>query len=176
MTAHHVIQDRGNNTLTVTIENNQSTEANVVFIDRTHDIAILEVPRNEATSHYRFGANSYSTRDYYIYGHPLSSENDILTHATFAGFRDIFEQDAIILNGYVAPGMSGGPVLDEHGRVIGMLITRATEPLPFPPGARFGIPLCGMVKVEYLVAALDEVDNLSHDGWRFPVDPMGNLL
>lgn len=160
MTANHVVQNRENRTVIVLTENNQHAEARVVFVDQGNDIAILEVPPNETAENYSFGTDSTSARDYYIYGHPLNHENDILTNATFAGYTEVNGAVVVVLNGYAAPGMSGGPVVNEYGNVVGMIILRGTEPLPFPPGASYGIPICGVVSVEHLVEALRQLDNI----------------
>lgn len=169
MTAYHVVEEVQNDTVTIVSEHAQSTEGSVVCSNEEKDIALIEVQPNEDLSFYIFGSDPVSHRSLYIYGHPIHSENDILTHATFAGFY----RDLVILHSFTAPGGSGSPVMDTTGHVVGMSIIVANQR---NGEGRVPTPLVGMVPVDDLADAYQACVSLPQDRWVFPVDPFGRLM
>ena len=115
----------------------------VVATNRADDLAALRSDR--PSDHYlklRVGAPVRSAEAVLVFGYPLSSAlsssgNTTLGNVTaLAGLKD--DSRYIQISAAVQPGSSGGPVLDEVGRLIGVIegkldavkVARATGDIP----------------------------------------------
>ena len=111
------------------------TEARIVHFDPARDIALLEVPELGRQPLQR-GGTPASGDPLTIAGYPGGSELTVraarLRGVTKARGEDIYGRDEVVrrilvLAGEVLPGNSGGPVLDERGRVVGLVFAATVE-------------------------------------------------
>lgn len=154
-TNYHVIS--GADSVYVQNEEGASFKTNVVYIDPTYDIALLEIvdptfqelgplPYTFKTEESELGQNIFTIgfpREEPVYGRGYLSSN------TGYGGDTVAYQVSIPVN----PGNSGGPVLDDSGNVIGVINGKQKE----ADGAAFA------VKTEYLLKSLESVSRDSLD-------------
>lgn len=134
----HILGEDGSSikSIEVTFSDGSRKPAKIVGYDRFLDILVLKV---EATSLpvITFGDSTRVpvTTHVYAFGHPLGLTHSIVECFVSALNRDILQNDCITgarsfpegvtrsliqLDGNLNPGLSGGPVTNEFGHVIGM--------------------------------------------------------
>jgi hypothetical protein len=136
VTAYHVIE-KGRSVMVATADG-QRLEADVVAWDSTADLAILHLrtPAREATP--LLAGNSLKLRigqPAMVIGVPSplwmrqehGSEDPIVTPSR--GIITARSERAIQTDAAVSPGSSGGPLLDEDGRVVGIMVQKLDEGL-----------------------------------------------
>ena len=116
----------------------------VMGVDVVHDLAILGSdvrPR----AHFSLGGVSVAQGNrLYSLGHPEDLGLSIV-EGTYNGHLAHTRHPRIHFTGSLNPGMSGGPTIDEDGRVVGINVATAGNQLSF------------LVPVERAVALLDQV-------------------
>lgn len=116
----------------------------VVDIDVVHDIAILKGTEN----HNRYIPLSHETLTKGARIFSLGNPHDLgmsVVEGTFNGLLENSMYEKIFVSASVNAGMSGGPTIDQAGRVIGINVSSAGEQLSF------------LVPVKYLNALLSEL-------------------
>jgi S1-C subfamily serine protease len=94
----------------------------IIAFDPLHDLALIEVESSDAPSLQVAAKPSLEIGDpVYVIGNPLGLE------ATFSpgivsGFREIGQVRVMQMTAPISPGSSGGPVLDESGKVVGVSV------------------------------------------------------
>jgi S1-C subfamily serine protease len=147
VTNHHVIQYAKN--IWVTFFDSTRVEAQVVGSDADSDLAVIKVDRlPELLSPVELGdsaAIEVGQRAIAI-GNPFGQEWTMTTGIVSAIGR-VFPQQSgfsiaeiIQTDAAVNPGNSGGPLLDSHGRVIGVN-TFINSPVPGSVGVGFAVPI-----------------------------------
>ena len=126
LTNAHVVE--GATTVTASLFNGTRVLAEVLAIDSATDIAILRLPRREAefipatlgdSEHLRVGQKTL------VVGSPFGL-GFTLTNGIISGFQptsgraEAVSSRLIQTTAPINPGNSGGPLVDSHGRVIGM--------------------------------------------------------
>ena len=157
VTNYHVV--RGADSVHLQSTKGESFRAKVVYIDPTHDLAMLHI--NDSTfapmksAPYTFKeAPSELGEDVYTIGFPrdevVYGQGYLSSRTGYAGDTTAY-QISIPVN----PGNSGGPVLDSKGNVIGIISGKQTG----TDGASFAI------KTEALLQSIAAVpmDSLEHD-------------
>ena len=124
MTCAHVVGEAGD--VSVTIDDSEIT-ATVIAIDRENDLALLRIPRPENELHYLPIAPIESVEQggrVRVFGFPLTDllgSSMKISSGTITGFSD--ETNEVQIDATVNPGNSGGPVLDDENRVVGVAST-----------------------------------------------------
>ena len=116
----------------------------LIGIDRTKDVGVLKIIDSRFRYEYRLpefeSADSLQSGDVvYSLGHPygrmwqISSGRVLATRRRYGGndplYKD-FSERLISHTGWTANGSSGGPLLNEHGEIVGMNILRVRSDRP----------------------------------------------
>ena len=144
LTNNHVIADAANDTgsLTVTTFDGKRAAATIAAQDPAADIAVLRVAGLTLTPAPLGSADTLRPGDSVVaIGSPLGLSGSVSVGVVSALHRDItFNrsqqglsqqpseslQDAIQTDAAINPGNSGGPLIDAHGRVVGVCTAIAT--------------------------------------------------
>lgn len=154
-TNYHVVQ--GADSIHVQNVQGLSFKARTVYIDPDYDLAILEIidEHFEPTSHVPYTFNNKQAdigQDVFTIGFPREEAvygRGYLSSETGYGGDTVAYQVSIPVN----PGNSGGPVLDDHGNIIGIISGKQTG----VDGASFAI------KTNYLLESIQAIPTDSLD-------------
>lgn len=125
LTAAHVIED--SNSLWVDLPDGNSVYATVVYVDPNKDFAFIDIDVNDSTPSV-FSFDELQVGDgVYVIGSPL---DDALFNLTTFGHvsgldRQIYfwnYEDMLIVDAQTWPGNSGGPVFNDDGKIVGILV------------------------------------------------------
>jgi hypothetical protein len=101
----------------------------VLGIDEEHDLVLLEIPTGKKLPTLSLGdSKSVHPGDPVVaIGHPLGLE-DTVSNGLVSAIREVDPTFTVLqISAPIAPGSSGGPLLDEHGDVIGIAAAVITE-------------------------------------------------
>jgi len=137
LTNNHVIAAAGQHgRITVTFNDGKSAIASVVGSTTTYDLAVLKVPARGAAPAALGDSDSLVVGDPVIaIGSPLGLSGTVTQGIVSAldrpvtageGNADVSYFSAIQTDAAINPGNSGGPLVDRHGRVIGVNSAIAT--------------------------------------------------
>ena len=126
LTNNHVVENCSN--FSVAHNGTPSQSARVVSADSKNDLALLRTTglTPEAVPNMRLGVRL--GENIYIYGFPLSgmlaSSGNFTTGSVtaVAGLGD--DTTMIQMSAPVQPGNSGGPVVDQHGNVVAVVVSK----------------------------------------------------
>jgi hypothetical protein len=123
----------------VTADGREST-VQVLALDVLHDLALLKAaPRPEPFDVLTFRTNSQPLGQgerMYSLGNPLDVGFAVV-EGNYNGLAERSFYPQIFFAGSLNPGMSGGPALDQEGRVIGINVSRQGEQVSFLVPAEF---------------------------------------
>jgi len=111
-------------------ENGTSGELRLVTVDVVNDLALLQAealnaePLSLSTRHLRQGEELHAL------GNPFDLGLTIVS-GTYNGFQEKSLYERIHFTGSINPGMSGGPALDNDGRVVGINVATAGNQVSF---------------------------------------------
>lgn len=121
LTSHHVVA-RGKS-FKVTLDDGASYEARVLFSDPETDLALLGIPANGGTSAVFSEREPRAGEIVFAFGHPWGQRavltGGVLSAVTSARTRR-GEIPVLRTDARLAPGNSGGPLLNAAGEVIGL--------------------------------------------------------
>ena len=127
LTNYHVV--KGCKELSVQMPSGYKSAASVATKDERDDLAILATEKmTDSVAQFRVGASPQVGEQVVIYGFPLagilSSSGNLVTGnlSALAGLRNNPRHYQITAP--VQPGNSGGSLLDESGRVIGVIVSK----------------------------------------------------
>jgi S1-C subfamily serine protease len=157
ITNSHVVEDavRNHGTITVTMFDSSTYEAEVVGTDPPNDLAVLRVkaPSDKLfpvelgdSSNLRVGLRVF------VIGNPFGLERTLTTGVISSLNRTLPVSEVRIIKGIIQtdaainPGNSGGPLLDKHARLIG-LNTAIIGPAKQSSGVGFSIPVNNIKRV-----------------------------
>jgi serine protease Do len=122
--------------VSVTLSNSKTYAAKIIGYDRFFDLLVLKIDgSNFPTISWGDASKVLPTQNLYAFGHPLGFDNSIVRCFVSAINRNINFNDLIMstrnfpdgitrgliqLDGNLNPGLSGGPVTDENGLLVGM--------------------------------------------------------
>ncbi len=126
LTNHHVVENCG--AISVALDGTLSQSARVIARDSKNDLALLTTSglKPSAVPNLRTGVRLGES--IFVYGFPLagllaSSGNFTIGNVTaVAGLGD--DTTMIQMSAPVQPGNSGGPVLDQHGNVVAVVVSK----------------------------------------------------
>jgi hypothetical protein len=109
----------------------------VLGYDKAHDIAVLHVPADDLPALTLTGLAGVHPGDRVVaIGHPLGLGNTV-SDGLVSGVRVVDESMTLLqISAPIAPGSSGGPLLDERGSVIGIATLIVTQ----GQNLNFGVP------------------------------------
>lgn len=134
----HVLGEEGAriHKINVILSDGKSHPAKIIGYDRFLDILVLKIEgSNFPTISWGDSSKVVPTQKLYAFGHPLGFDNSIVRCFVSAINRNISVNDLIMstrnfpdgitrglfqLDGNLNPGLSGGPVTDENGLMVGM--------------------------------------------------------
>jgi putative serine protease PepD len=131
ITANHVAQDAiGNGTRQVTVkQKSKSWPGTIVKTDAVNDLAVIRVSGRIAPPLWQTPDDSLALLagdQILLVGSPYGLEGTVTTGVVSRVTYDEIQTDAA-----ANPGNSGGPGVDEHGQVIGVLLSGGGENLNF---------------------------------------------
>lgn len=133
----HVIAGVGEATV-VLADGREFDEIEVVAVDDTHDLALLRIP-TRLKARLRLGRSSKVKAGDHItaIGHPLGLGNTV-SDGIVSAVREVSDELTVLqITAPISPGSSGGPLLDDRGKVIGV----ATLVVTSGQNLNFGIPI-----------------------------------
>jgi S1-C subfamily serine protease len=151
LTNYHVIKNATR--ITVTVPGHQAVPARVVTVDQEKDLAILQISLRNLTALPIASSETVQVLDTItVLGYPLPTELGTALSASDGkvnairdgrnGGTQLFQIDA-----NVNPGNSGGPLLNNHGEVVGIIVAKinsleyAKENGALPERINFAIPI-----------------------------------
>ena len=122
-TNHHVIKGREQVSVKSVGNQMEYTVEDIVVIDEKHDLAILRVSGPnppilslENSDEIKIGETVYTV------GNPIGLEGTV-SKGIVSSIRDFGDGPRIQIDAPISPGNSGGPVLNETGKVIGVSVS-----------------------------------------------------
>lgn len=134
-TARHVVDGEGprqrkNDKALIGVLSNLWSRAEVLARHRTLDLALLWVPRNLGTGSFiqpiAVGASVVEGEPVFIIGHPEGFK-----YTLASGLVSRLDTRVVQVSAPVSPGNSGGPVYDDHGRLVAIVsstVDKSTAP------------------------------------------------
>ena len=145
LTNYHVID--GARKLEVILENKKHYSATVVGVDRSHDLAVIQIkaPNLQPVT---LGSSSglQVGQKVLAIGNPFGIFNGTMTRGIVSSIRQVQEPDgtyideAIQTDAAINPGNSGGPLLNSRGEVVG-INTMIASASGGNSGVGFAIPI-----------------------------------
>jgi WD40 repeat protein len=107
-------------------------EATVVAIDEQHDLAVLSIEAQQLPTLVLGNAHAVEVgEEVRTFGFPLTStlgDSVKVTRGTVSGIESKQAQQIFQIDAVVNPGSSGGPLVNEHGEVIGVVNAKLAGP------------------------------------------------
>ena len=147
LTNYHVIGDNPRR-LEVTLSNRKKYAAEIVGLDRSHDLAVIQIKaRDELTPAILGDSRGLLVgQKVFAIGNPFGL-NGTMTRGIVSSIRSVREpeggatiDEAIQTDAPINPGNSGGPLLNSHGEVIG-INTLILSSVGQSAGIGFAIPI-----------------------------------
>jgi S1-C subfamily serine protease len=144
LTNYHVVADARQ--VEVTLHNRKKYKATIVGLDRSHDLAVIQIKAPELTPMVLGDSGNLQVgQKVYAIGNPFGLTGT-LTRGIVSSIRQVQEPDgmtideAIQTDASINPGNSGGPLLNMHGEVIG-INTMIASNVGQSAGIGFAIPI-----------------------------------
>ena len=119
VTAYHVIKDTPYN---IRVDQTGDSAVLLMGYDEAADVALLQLsralPRKLAL---RTGASPDPGTKVFAIGTPLGYLDSTISEGIVSGIRRLGDVTWLQITAPISPGSSGGPVLDEQGRVVGLV-------------------------------------------------------
>jgi S1-C subfamily serine protease len=150
LTCKHVVEGLPN--LTALMNDQQEVQLNVLFTSAKYDLALVQVmvPRKMPYLAIRDARGLAPGDRLYAVGASAGLQSTV-TDGVFTGFRTIeaAKGDFIQFSAPVNPGNSGGPLVDENGKVVGVVSLKFLSQQGMPvSGVGFAVP-SAQIREEY---------------------------
>jgi S1-C subfamily serine protease len=174
LTNYHVIADARQ--VEVTLHNRKKYKATIVGIDKSHDLAIVQIkaPDLQAMT-LGDSTNLQVGQKVYAIGNPFGLAGT-LTQGIVSSIRQVQEPDGLVIDeaiqtdAAINPGNSGGPLLNWHGEVIGINTIIASS-VGQSAGIGFAIPINTAKAVVNDLVTLGRVRRPALGVRTIPIDP-----
>lgn len=138
-TNYHVVSEyileRDKYSIEVLDHENNSLQSSVISFDIVHDLALLQADGlNEQALELSEDALAQGNRIY-----SMGNPNDLgmtIVEGTYNGLVEASRYNKYLFSGSLNPGMSGGPVFNSDGEVIGVNVSKGGEQISFLVPAR----------------------------------------
>ena len=143
LTNYHVVE--GAQQLEVTLSNRSKYPARVVGVDRSHDLAVIQIQAKNLTPAVLGDSKDLVVgQKVFAIGNPFGL-NGTMTRGIISSIRSVrtnesFIDEAIQTDAAINPGNSGGPLLNSRGEVIG-INTMILSQVGQSSGIGFAIPI-----------------------------------
>ena len=146
LTNQHVIGDNPRR-LEVTLSNRKKYQAEIVGLDKSHDLAVIQIKAEGLTPAVLGDSHGLQVgQKVFAIGNPFGL-NGTMTRGIVSSIRSVREpeggaviDEAIQTDAPINPGNSGGPLLNSRGEVIG-INTLILSPVGQSAGIGFAIPI-----------------------------------
>ncbi|MEM6994280.1 MAG: trypsin-like peptidase domain-containing protein [Myxococcota bacterium] len=157
LTAAHVVA--GSAEIKVTTYDGQTASAQIVRLDKAQDIALIKVDRDAPVACSRTALDdAVLGSDAFVLGSPGGEELSFsVSKGIVSGRRNFDGLRFLQLDASVNPGNSGGPVLDDEGRLIGIASWKVSDVTV--EGLAFAVPVevaLDTLNLEFGVATDDD--------------------
>jgi len=146
LTNFHVVQG-ANRGIEVQLSNKRRYTAKVVGVDKTHDLALLQIDAPDLQAVTLADSSGLQVgQKVYAIGNPFGLSGT-MTRGIISSIRSIRNEDnapiedAIQTDAAINPGNSGGPLLNSRGEVIGINTMIASNGADQSSGIGFAIPI-----------------------------------
>src|SRR3989475_3915704 len=144
LTNYHVVADARQ--VEVTLHNRKKYRANVVGMDKAHDLAVIQISAPNLTSSVLGDSRNLQVgQKVYAIGNPFGLAGT-MTRGIVSSIRSVREPDGVTIDAAIQtdaainPGNSGGPLMNWHGEVIG-INTMIASSVGQSAGIGFAIPI-----------------------------------
>ena len=143
-----------NNSIRIEMENDDYTNATVIACHKSHDLAILWTTRKSNEDGSEVDEFFMPFRDFesleigervYAIGHPLGNKYSLSDGLISQIRKEEKGWELIQISAPISPGNSGGPVLDSHGRLLG-IASMATPVIFRAQNINFAVPADAVFK------------------------------
>jgi S1-C subfamily serine protease len=140
-TSLHVVQDHGAIEIT-TADGRVYLDVRVVSYDQVHDLVVLKIPARGLHPLRLTRRHLGPGEPVVAIGNPLGLDNTV-SDGVVSALRERRAGELIQISAPISPGSSGGPVLDDHGRVVGIatLVSTVGQNLNFATPVAYLSPL-----------------------------------
>jgi S1-C subfamily serine protease len=174
LTNYHVVADARQ--VEVTLHNRKKYRATIVGLDRSHDLAVVQIKAPELSPMVLGDSGNLQVgQKVYAIGNPFGLAGT-LTRGIVSSIRQVQEpdgmtiEDAIQTDASINPGNSGGPLLNMHGEVIG-INTMIASNVGQSAGIGFAIPINTAKAVINDLLTLGRVRRPALGVRTIPIDP-----
>jgi S1-C subfamily serine protease len=175
LTNYHVIADARQ--IEVTLHNRKKYRASIVGVDRSHDLAVIQIKAPELQPMTLGDSKGLQVgQKVYAIGNPFGLSGT-LTRGIVSSIRQVQEpnggatiDEAIQTDASINPGNSGGPLLNGHGEVIGVN-TMILSSVGQSAGIGFAIPIDTAKAVLNDLVTLGRVRRPAFGVRTIPIDP-----
>ncbi len=141
-TSLHVVED-ATELVVVLADGRTFVRVEVVAFDETNDLVVLAIAASGLPALRLAGQPIAAGERVVAIGHPQGLENTVSDGLVGAVRKDVTGADVLQITAPISPGSSGGPVLDEHGEVVGVAASthRIGQNLNFASPVHHLVPL-----------------------------------